>query len=32
MQKELRFHFSFGWLFARLRESGKADMVINIAI
>ncbi len=32
MQKELRFHLSFGRLHARHKESEKADVVINIAI
>ncbi len=32
MQKELRFHLSFGRLNARRRESEKANVVINIAI
>ncbi len=32
MQKELRFHLSFGRLNAQRRESEIADVVINIAI
>ncbi len=32
MQKELRFHLSFGRLHARRRESEKANVVIDIAI